>query len=131
MRDAILGCIPTGFSDAAATRADAERLEFERGGVPFDQSFRAIASGDTELSHRIVLGALPQRPFAGIEIGLADLADLFGGIRIVSGGKHGGRRHLAEIHADDRRRPFRHVDFGNCLLQRARHLAARLGNVEP
>src|SRR4030095_10271006 len=60
----------------AGSRRCTERLELRIGGEPFVGVSRAAARRQLEQAHRLVLRTLPQRQFAAVEIGFADLAPL-------------------------------------------------------
>src|SRR5215831_1391801 len=96
--------------EVVRSRRFTERLELGIGGKPFLDVFRAATRRQPEQAHRLVLRIEPQRQFAAVEIGFADLALLSLGVRIIGGGKHGLRRHSTEERADERRGPRRHID---------------------
>src|SRR2546430_17322864 len=58
----------------AGSRRCTERLELRIGGEPFVDVSRAAARRQLEQAHRLVLRTLPQRQYAAVEIGFADLA---------------------------------------------------------
>ena len=54
------------------------------GGVPFVMTVRAIPCGGLEQAARLLLGAGPQRHFAAVEIGLADMVLLYRGSGLLA-----------------------------------------------
>src|ERR1700746_1254635 len=99
-------------AEVVGSRRFTERLELRISGEPFVDVSRAAACRQPEQAHRLVLRTKPQRQFAAVEIGFAELALLLRGVRIVGSGDHGLRRHPTEKRADDRGGPWGHVDFG-------------------
>src|ERR1700685_2735746 len=99
--------MPKGPHAARRTRSApaAERLELRIGGAPCRDVVRATALGEPEQPDRISLSTGAQRQLAGVKIGHAGLGSFLVGVRITGDEKYGCRRHLAEEHADHRRRP--------------------------
>src|SRR6516165_349859 len=116
---------------AAASWLCAERFEFVIRGDQLKGIFRTALLSNPEQASSLVFAALLQRQFTAEEIGLANLALLLGSIAVRSCGKHSLWCHLAKVEADDRRRPFCHVDLRRGLGKPARQLAALVHDVEP
>jgi hypothetical protein len=89
----------------------AERFEFGNRALVFVERLGTATGGKPKQTRGLALVVALQCEFAGVEIRLADLVFLGAEVRIVCSRKHGLRRQLPEVEADDRRRPFRHFDL--------------------
>src|SRR5215831_4899453 len=118
-------------STAAASWLCAERFEFVIRSNQLKGIFWTPLLSNPEQASSLVFAALLQRQFTAEEIGLANLALLFGSIAVRSCGKHSLWCHLAKVEADNRRRPLCHVDLRRGLGKPAGQLTARVHDVEP
>ena len=100
--------------DTINSRAHAERSELCIGGGPFDEFVRAIRSCEPEQARSFFLGALLQRQFPAVEIGLADLflcsRPLFSAAASVSAGLKSPRNGRSTGAAKC------HIEFGHIEL---------------
>src|SRR5262249_41984326 len=108
----------------------AEPLEFGGGGGPFNETFGQ--SFPASRNNSIASSFAPlESQFPTEEIGLADLPFLSVSIRIFGCDDYGLGRHLAEVHSNNGRWPFRHVNLRDHLRQAAGQIASLVYYIEP
>jgi hypothetical protein len=115
---------------AAYSGICAQCLEFGVGSRTLGEALGAARGSKSKHARGLVFGVAVQGQFATIEIDLADLALFSLCVGIVCGDQQRLWRRLPEKKADDRRRPFCHVDL-LCFGELAWQIFAGVHNVKP